>query len=446
MTRLLGIDLAPGEVRIARVERRLGATHLVGCERVPAASAGALAAALEPARAWGPSEIVASLPIARTTHRVLALPFRDRRRLDETVPLELLGQLPAEPGDVVVGHLPLGPCPEGTRVLAAVARRADVADVVETLAAAGLRPTRIDLALAGVWPLLDDALAGGAALVLADGARSALVAARDGRLHGVRALASDPADDPRAFAREAAWALAALGGAPALVLAGADASGEVSEALAEAIGVAPVAIDAAVRPAWRHPALGGCATALGLVAGRGLVLDEARDDVVIARRGRRVAALAAAAALLLAADLGVARWRLARHDAALLQAIHATAATALPPGARIVAPRAQLEAAAGALARTPGTAASLLGLLRELSTRVPATIVVELDQLTVDGDVVRLHGRAASYETVDTVTRALGASPALRDVTAEESRAAVDGRGVEFGLRASWRAVAGAPS
>jgi type II secretion system protein L len=446
MTRLVGIDLAPDEVRIARIERRLGGTRLVGCERLPAGSASALAAALESARAWRPSEVVAAFPIARTTHRVLVLPFRDRRRLDETVPLELLGQLPAEPGDVAVGHVTLGPCQEGTRVLAAVARRADVDELVAMLAAAGLPPTRIDLALAGAWPLLDDAPGGGAALVLADGSQSALVVGRTGRLSGMRALASAPGADPRAFAREVAWALTGLGGVPALVLAGADASVEVSDALAETTGLSPLAIDAAVRPPWRHPALGGCATALGVVAGRGLVLDEARDDVVIARRGRRVAALAAAAALLLAADLGVARWRLARRDAALLQAIHATAAGALPAGARIVAPRAQLEAAAGALARAPGTAASLLGLLRELSTRVPATVTVELDQLTVDGDVVRLHGRATSYETVDAFARALGGSPALRDVAAEESRAAVDGRGVEFGLRASWHAVAGAPS
>jgi hypothetical protein len=257
----------------------------------------------------------------------------------------------------------------------------------------------------------------------------------------MRALASAPGADPRAFAREVAWALTALGGVPALVLAGADASVEVSDALAETTGLSPLAIDAAVRPPWRHPALGGCATALGVVAGRGLVLDEARDDVVIARRGRRVAALAAAAALLLAADLGVARWRLARRDAALLQTIHATAAGALPAGARIVAPRAQLEAAAGALARAPARprASSACSASSRRVCRRPSPSTRSAHR--------RWRRRPAprpGHELRD--RRRLRArarrSPALRDVAAEESRAAVDERGVEFGLRAAgtrWR-------
>jgi type II secretion system protein L len=444
VTRLLGIDLASDEVRIARVERRLGATGVVECARLPLEPGASLADVLASARAWRPSAIVAALPIARTTHRVLALPFRDRRRLVETVPLELLGQLPADPGDVAIGHLPLGASGDGTRVLAAVARRADVDQLAATLAAAGARPTRVDLALAGVWQLLDEAFEG--ALVVADGERSALLVGGDGQARGWRALACDPAADPRAFAREVAWAMAALGGAPRLALAGADAAPDVARALAATTTLTPAPIDEVARPAWRRPALGACVTALALVAGPGLTLDEARDDLVTARRGRRVVALASAAALLLATDLGLAHWRLARRDAALVGAIHATAEAALPAGTRIVAPRAQLEAAAGALARAPGTAASLLGLLRELSARVPATVQLDLDQLSVDGDVVRLHGRAPTYEGVDALTRALGASAAFRNVAAEESRAAVDGRGVEFGLRASWRPLTGDPS
>jgi Tfp pilus assembly protein PilN len=88
----------------------------------------------------------------------------------------------------------------------------------------------------------------------------------------------------------------------------------------------------------------------------------------------------------------------------------------------------------------------VLGLLRELSSRIPADVGVALDELTLDGDVLHLHGRADRFETVDVVARALGSSTALRDVAAEDSRAAVDGRGVEFGLRATWRPALGAPS
>jgi hypothetical protein len=44
------------------------------------------------------------------------------------------------------------------------------------------------------------------------------------------------------------------------------------------------------------------------------------------------------------------------------------------------------------------------------------------------------------------VTRALATSGLLRDVTAEDSRATIDGRGIEFGLRATWHPLLGAPS
>jgi Tfp pilus assembly protein PilN len=139
-------------------------------------------------------------------------------------------------------------------------------------------------------------------------------------------------------------------------------------------------------------------------------------------------------------------WRLARRDAALADAVRATATAALPAGTRVVAPRAQLEAAAAAVAGRPGTAGDVLSLLRELSTRVPSDVRVDFDELAVEGDVLRLRGRTDRFESIDAVTRALAASASLHDVVAEDSRAAVDGRGVEFGVRATWRPAVGAPS
>ncbi|TMA60579.1 MAG: PilN domain-containing protein [Deltaproteobacteria bacterium] len=79
----------------------------------------------------------------------------------------------------------------------------------------------------------------------------------------------------------------------------------------------------------------------------------------------------------------------------------------------------------------------------ELSTRV--TVGLDLDQLTIDADAVDLRGRAASFETVETLRRTLADAPFLTEVTAYETRATVDGRGVEFRLRAVRR-PAGASS
>ena len=443
MSRLLGIELTAGELRLAQAERRLGTTRLIACTRVPCTSADARRAALAPMLAWRPSLVVAALPIAALGHRILTLPFRDPRRVRETVLLELLGQLPADPGDVVAGSLTLDVTAEGTRVLAALARRTQVETLCTTLADAGIRPERVDAALVAAAHLLESTHATDVALLLADGNRSAVMVRRNGRLAGLRALATDPAADPAAFDREVRWTLAALGGAPRVVLLGADASGGLAARIEHATGTTTVPIADVAAPAWHTGDLAACAVAAGLVAGPGLAL---HHEVRATGRPRRVAALAAAAVLLAVADVGLVRWHLARRDAALVAAVRATATAALPEGTRIVAPRAQLEAAAGVLAHRPGTAGDVLALLRELSARIPSGVRLALDELMIEGDVLRLRGRIDRFESIDLVTRALAGSPALHDVATEESRAAVDGNGVEFDLRATWRPPLGSPS
>jgi Tfp pilus assembly protein PilN len=443
VTRLLGLDLTATELRMARAERRLGTTRLVSCTRVPCATPDARRAALESALEWGPSLIVAALPLAELGHRVLTLPFRDARRLGETVTLELVGQLPADPGDVVAGHLGLETSSDGTRVLAAVARRGRLASLCATLADAGAPPARVDAALVGVAHLVEATRAADAALLLADGSRSAVVVRRNGRLAGLRALATDPAVDPAAFDREARWTLTALGGASRIVLLGPGASSDAAARIARATGVATESIEDVAAAGWRADELAACGVAAGLVAGPGLVLHRAVHSTA---SPRRIGALAAAALLLAVADTGIVRWQLARRDGALVEAVRATASAALPAGTRIVAPQAQLEAAAGALARRSATAGNVLGLLREISARLPSDLRLALDELSLDGDVLRVRGRTDRFESIDVVARALAGSAALHDVAAEESRAAVDGNGVEFGLRATWRPAVGAPS
>ncbi len=434
MSDVLGIDLAPDELRVAHAERRFGAARLVRLERIPYASEADLGRALARlASAHRSASVVAALPLAAAAHRFLSLPFRDGRRLRETVPLELVGHLPGDPGDVAIGFDTIDAGAQGTTVLAAAVRRNDITGLRERLTAAALVPERIALAPLPVWNLL--ALPD-AALVVADGERSTVSVRRAGRLAGLRALGARP-DDLDGFVAEVRWTLGAMGAATRIVLAGPDATGD----LAARLDAEP--IDRVV--SWRDPMIGACALAAGLSAGPSLTLDAARSAPATPAHRRRVVGLAAAAALIAVADLGIVRAGLGRREAMLAEATHAAAAAALPAGTRLVAPRAQLEAAAGAGTQglRPG---AVLALLRELSQRVPASVHLDLDELTLDGDVLRLHGRAEGFEAIDLLQRALATAPGLRDVAAEDSRATVDGRGVEFALRATWGPSLGAPS
>ena len=453
MTRLLGLEIAAREVRVARGERSFGALRLTALERRPLASPAALPEVLGELAQTRADVVLTALPAASATHRFLTLPFRDRGRLARTAPLELLGQLPLDPAGLAVACEPLGPAPGGSAVLAAAVRRDELEAHGALLAGAGLAPARVDLAPLPAWNLLP-ATRDDQALVVADGGESALALRRGGRLAGLRPLGAS-AREPAALASEVRWSLAALGGAPAtVVVAGADAGQVLARALAAATGarVVPLAEVAPHVLGCGTDEIAACAVAAGLVAGAGRATREglALGGTEPAGHGslRRAAALAGLALTLGALDVGLAHHRLARRDAALVRALAAEAAAALP-GARLVAPRAQLEAAAAAATRRAarlGGETGPLEVLRELSARVPHALRLDLDELAVERDSVLLHGRAESFDAVDALRRALAASPLLADVTAGETRTTVDGRGVEFRLRAARKPALGASS
>jgi len=446
--RVVGIELAAGELRIAEGERSFSGTRLTGVTRVPVPDARALEHALAALAARRPRRVLSVLPLAATTHRFLTLPFRDHHRLARTAPLELLGLLPGEIAGVHVATERLAVGGGGALVLAVAVRTSDVEEHDAVLAAHGLRADRLALAPLPVWNLVAER---DAALLLADGAHSTLSLRRDGRLTAMRALLAAPTHVD-AFVAECAGVLAAFGAAPEsasagtggapprLVLAGPDATPGLGAALAAGAGLEVVPLDElAPLPEPACDAL-ACAGALGVVAGgAGLDLRPPRHATA-AGRWRRTAMLAAAALLLALVNAGVERIRLARYDAMLRDEIAAVAAAALP-GEPIVAARAQLEAAADAA--TKGFAARrgapVLEVLRELSARVPPALALDVQELTVDDDGIRVHGRAPSFDAVDALARALGTSPLLAEVRTEETRTAVDGRGVLFRLAAKRR-------
>jgi hypothetical protein len=283
------------------------------------------------------------------------------------------------------------------------------------------------------------------AVLVVDGQRSAVTIRRDGQLAGLRALTA-AAEEPAALVAEARWVLAALGGAPGtLVLAG---SGTAAvRAAVSGAGLAPTVAwlpEVAALPLGAAEDLSACAVAAGLVIGAGrsatASLTFARGREPATRRARVPVALAATAAVLGVLDWGIVRHGLVRQDARLRTAIHDEAAAVLPEG-RLAAPRAELEAAVASARQrmAPAGASGPLALLHELTTHLPAALRLDVDELVIAPDAVSLHGRTESFEAVDALARALARSRLLGEVAAADTRTTVDGRQVEFRLRATRR-------
>ena len=437
-TRLAGLEWTSDALRVVVATARRGTLAIDALHAVPLADHAAVEAVLTEVAATRPTAVLAALPAGAVAHRTLTLPFRSGRQLRDTVPLELRGQLPADPGDASVDHLVVGRTAGGSVVLAALARREDVDAVRARLADAGLTLRELTVAPVAAWHLVpgdEDAV-----LLVVDGRDTTLGMRVGGRPRDWHLL-STPAEACEALAAEVAATLAtwSASGLPAWIT-GAGASDVHVRALGEALG-RPAAL---LAPAGRLAACPEAALRSHTVPLA--LLDAAAAGTSLPpllsgsgerwRRSRRLPVLATAAALLALLDVGLLRWELVRRAGHLERAAFVVAAAVLP-ATDIVDPRAQLEVLVGRPDDRP-EAGSLLARLREVAARMPTGLRADLEELRLDDDHLRLDGRAPSYEAVDGLRRALAASPRLRDVGTEDVHASVDGAHVVFRLRARW--------
>ena len=82
------------------------------------------------------------MPGDQLSVRVLELPFSDPRKIDQVIGYELEGQIVHAIEDVVFDHLVVGQRPEGSTVMAAAARREDLAALDRGGGGAGDSPAR----------------------------------------------------------------------------------------------------------------------------------------------------------------------------------------------------------------------------------------------------------------------------------------------------------------
>jgi len=65
---------------------------------------------------------------------------------------------------------------------------------------------------------------------------------------------------------------------------------------------------------------------------------------------------------------------------------------------------------------------------------VPREVPLDIDELSLDGETLRVRGSTQSYENVEALKRGLAARPEFRNVETKDVRASVDGQRVDFRL------------
>jgi general secretion pathway protein L len=494
--RILALDIEDAEVKAAVLETSFRDYHIAGLYHDLLSPEGGsvpdqLRRFLERHQLAGDT-VVSTLPGRLVSHRVFFLPFRDRKRLNQTIPFELETHVPFGLDEVIVDYQVLHRDSSGTTVLAAMVQKPDLEAHLAMLQAVGIDPKVVDfapLSALNVLRVLGDHLPSTFAFVDFSTATANVSLYRNGQLAGLRTLsvasggaatngasrngrldaelppsaAGEQSDDAvRAAAVDLRWSLLVINGAPLderlpCYLAGPPAWLErVGPVLQRELSLDVRRLDRTplrALPAEVRGALPECAIPLGLALREvapantlGLNFRRAefsyhRGQEEVRRALGRVAALAAILIVLAVVNVFFSYplqvSRLAAIDSQIRYVFQKTL-----PDERPVEPRAQLQGEVdrleqkvkllGGIVSLSGAAA--IDVMRSISTALPANLKLDIDEYNFDPDGVRIRGKTDEFETVDKIKQNLISVPYFKDVQVKDVKAAPDGKGVSFRL------------
>lgn len=428
--------------------------------------------------------VLSALPGEVTTLRTFVLPFRDRKRLDQTVPFELEAQVPFGLDEVVVDYHVLRSDKTGSTVLAALVQRKDLEEHLNLLKEADLDPKIIDcaplVALNALSALAPSERPEHFIFVATQGEQATVALYRDKQLVGFRALTLPGAqreqtlaaaaangqppveeDSGSALYRDIRWSLMALAGGgiepglPCLLLGEGLGVVRLGQQLEAGLGCTVRRLDQLslkAVPANLKTELGDFARPFGLalreVASPDTLGVNFRRGEFAYQRGAeelqrglwRTGAIAAVAVALLFTSMYMEYDRLVRRAGQLDAQIRYVFTQTMGEGTRVVDPKSQLQAEIEATQRQlhvlggiiPMGGITAVDSLRTMSMALPDSIKIDIDEFVMDTEGIRAKAKAESFEAVDTVKQQIEKSNYFAEVQVKDAKAAADGKGIDF--------------
>jgi len=475
---ILALDISAHAVRAAAIEASVRDYKVTGLFEEEATSEQTLTECLRvllQKHDLHPDTVLVTLPGGLATQRMLALPFKDKKKLSMTVPFEIESLVPFGLDDVIVDYQILTREKSGSTVMAALVQKADLEKHLGLLSEAGIDPKIVDFGpLCGLNFLSTQATELPESFAYVEVTRHDATAAlyRDKQLQGVRAIvppATSNGDGRRhisaeALAQELRWTLMVLNGGaiegnlPCL-LAGepsdflTDAARAFSESglrvvRLESLPLKPMpGVGEGLAPAFARP-LGLAlrevkpANALGLNFRRGEFTYK-KGEAEIRSQLLKIGSLSALVAVLMLTYLVVSYGQQRARATSFDDRIRSIVAEVLPnalvtSGTAVDALQSEVTAVKTKLGLLADTAPvgnlTAIDLLYALSNAVPKTVTVDVDEYVMDPDSIRVRGRTQSYDNVDTLKKAFESLPYFREVQAKDVKSASDGKGVDFRL------------
>ena len=387
-----------------------------------------------------PDRIACTFPVAKTSQRILELPFTDAKKLQATIPFELEAEVPLDIENSLVTWKLLDQTTQNSTVLAALASTQELQEHLSWLEDAGIDPEVLTLGLLATLRWVSHDCPEALLLDLHDDGGLAIV--QEGKLRELHGIG---ASNEPALVEEAHWAIAAatiLDGTPVLQVG-------------DPASLQAIPIDTSFpRQSLREHLPSEFATieedAFCAVALAKAVAEDPRD-LLNFRQGtfayhapneemrvqlRRTGWVAAVAGLML-----VATWLLVfserqselTHLRAQILSQTATIVKKAPRGTEVRRVRAALDELEKKKTLMGGgtTGAPTLDRLFAIHEAIPAETPLEVVDLTIDARGVRFRGRTDTFESVDIVSRALESLPDFATASVQDVKAGVDGR-IEF--------------
>lgn len=478
--RILALDINDAEAKAAVIETTFRDYRIAGLYREPLnATDGSIDEQVRrfiEKHGGNADTILSSLPGHQVTWRTLFLPFRDTKRLTQTVPFELESNVPFGLDEVVVDFHILHRDRAGTTVLAAMVPKEGLERHLEMLKQAGADPKIVDvgpLATLNTLSLVPD-LPPTFAYVDVGAGSTTVALYREGTLVGLRTLLHEAAavstngaggakegeQSLATLVAELRWSLLALNGAPlddnmpCYVAGEAAAVDALQRELEESLQVRVRRLD---QMRLRNVDSTAGNRAPGFASTIGLALREVTPASAIGvnfRRGeftfhrsqqelqralRGVAALGALVVALTVGDLYMEYRQLATRATQLDQQVQMVFRDTLPD-VRATNPVVQLQDEVDVLSErvallndiVPVSTSTSVDILRAVSSAIPGKIRIDSEEYSMDPDQVRLRGNTESYESVDAIKKGLLNTGFFSDVVVKEAKVAKGGEGVNF--------------
>jgi len=482
--RILALEFMGDRVRAAAAERSWNSFTLAGVyDKVRADDEGDLSGALSRlvVEAGQPDIVISALPTDRVAKRLLELPFKDARRLHQVVPFALEEHLPFPVDNAAVAFTRVGREGDHTLVMAAMVRKTDLQLHLDLLQKAGLDPKRVTLAplaLAAMFtrapngngskPMAHLVVAGdesstAAVLVDLDGTPRAMRSMRGGLMTSDGSIVSQEAAAPILnLLRQTLLAHGEDGEQTEVIVAGAAAAhpkvrGLLSDSLAMPVRDGG-AFDYTGLFEGSVPNTGKYSSCVAMLLAESPsqpldLINFRQGEFLFRGRIRGDLSPFYTSGMLAAALLGVIIFHFALGVSANLRRlgrlnaeIAAVAGPALgekdPADAKaqltagIAKMHKRLTLIGGNLTHSP------LDTLVAVSRALPPRFPVQMADVTIDSNGVRVTGQADSFATVDQAKKALDASGYFGTIEVAHAKAGSDPSKVDFRMDASFKDAA----